>query len=191
MKSLFTILSSVISIISFAHPSTNHYSFGVKIIGQGKPMILIPGLKGDGFATYATTVQHYKDHYKCYIITLAGFAGQLASSRDSDLLKGQRDELIAYVKEQHLNKPILVGFSFGGVLALWMETTAPDLFGKLVDIDGVPFEEAIEKPNLNIDSLRDTIQKDYHYIMVLLQNKWLIKIPFTILQKMKRRVLNF
>ena len=105
------------------------------------------------------------------MITLAGFAGQPSSRRDSDLLKGQRDELIAYVKEQHLNKPVLVGFSFGGVLALWMEAEAPYLFGKLVDIDGVPFEDAIEKPNLNIDSLRDTIRKDYEYIRAFTANQ--------------------
>ncbi len=158
------ILHLFLYVSSLAQTSSTPFSFGVKIYGQGKPMILIPGLNGDGPATYATTVAHFKDHYKCYVITLAGFAGQPASQRDSELLKGQRDELICYVKEQHLNKPVLVGFSFGGVLALWMETTAPDLFGKLVGIDGVPFEDAIEKPNLNIDSLRDTIRQDYDYI---------------------------
>jgi len=153
MKILFLLPALLISFWLPAQKTGAFYSFGVKVFGKGKPMILIPGLKGDGAETYATTIKHYESHYKCYVITLAGFAGQPASDRDSDLLMGQRDELIEYVKQQHLNKPVLVGFSFGGVLALWMACTAPDLFGKLIDIDGVTFEAAIENPHINKDSL--------------------------------------
>ncbi len=149
---------------AFSQNLKGTYTFGVKVYGRGKPMILIPGIRGNGPATYATTVAHLKDHYKCYVITLAGFAGQPASAKDSDVMKGQRDELIAYVKEQHLQKPVLMGFSFGGVLAMWMAATAPDLFGKLVDIDGLPFEDALEHPSLNIDSLRDTLNTYYHHL---------------------------
>ena len=52
------------------------YSFGVKITGHGKPMVLVPGLKGAA-ETFDDVVAHYKDHYTCYVITLAGFAGQV------------------------------------------------------------------------------------------------------------------
>ena len=61
------------------------YSFGVRIIGKGKPMILIPGMKGSA-DTYNGVVAHYKGHYKCYVITLAGFAGQPPSGVHDHLL---------------------------------------------------------------------------------------------------------
>ena len=134
------------------------YSFAVKVVGQGPPMLLIPGLKGDGPGTWETTVEHFKDRYTCHIITLAGFAGQppaLTPPGKNSLLGNQRDELLRYIQEQHLNKPVLVGFSFGGVLALWMACTQPDLFGPIIDIDGVPFDAALETPGIN----KDTLQK--------------------------------
>jgi N-formylmaleamate deformylase len=134
-------------------------------------MILIPGLKGNGPATYATTVDHYKDRYKCYVITLAGFAGQPASRADSELLKGQRDELIEYIQQQHIHKPVLVGFSFGGVLALWMAATEPELFGKIIDIDGVPFDPLLEDTTLNIDSFKLKTINRYHKTMAVSQKR--------------------
>ncbi len=129
-------------------------SFGVDIVGHGRPMILIPGMKGSGPETFATTIAHFKDHYTCYVITLAGFAGQPPTTRTTDLLKGQRDDLIQYISNQHLEKPILVGFSFGGSLALWMACTAPDLFGPIIDLDGAPFDAGFEDPTINVDSLK-------------------------------------
>jgi len=149
---------------SCANAQTSNYSFGVKIYGKGKPMLMIPGNNGAG-ETFDDLVAHYKAHYKCYVITLAGFAGQPPSSAKSDLLKRQRDEIIRYVSDKHLQKPVLVGFSFGGVLALWVATTAPDLFGPIIDIDGVPFEAAIENPHINIDSLRKADQLRYQRIL--------------------------
>jgi pimeloyl-ACP methyl ester carboxylesterase len=169
MRKFFYLITAFLLLEFWVDAQTTQtpFSFGVKIFGKGQPMILIPGLKGDGPATYATTIKHYEDHYKCYVITLAGFAGQPASKRDSGLLKGQRDELIRYVKEQHLNKPVLVGFSFGAVLALWMESTAPDLFGKVIDIDGVPFDAALEEPDINIDSLQQATKKSYQKVLLI------------------------
>ena len=158
-----TTICLLLFISANAQSTHSSFSFSVKVFGKGKPMLFIPGQTGDGEETYSTTVKHYEANYKCYVITLAGFAGQPASKRDSDLLKGQRDELIEYMKEQHLKKPILIGFSFGGVLALWMECTAPDLFGKLVDIDGVPFEAAVENPRINKDSLLDSVKANLEY----------------------------
>jgi N-formylmaleamate deformylase len=129
------------------------YSFGVKISGQGRPMILIPGFKGAG-ETFDDVVAHYKEHYTCYVITLAGFAGQPPSGVKDNLLKKQSDDIAAYVIDKKLKQPVLVGFSFGGTLALWMAAMHPKLFGPIIDIDGVPFESAIENPFINIDSLR-------------------------------------
>ncbi len=70
--SLFFYLAGAYPATAAKKPS---YSFGVKITGHGPPMILIPGLKGSA-DTYNDVVRHYKDRYTCYVITLAGFAGQ-------------------------------------------------------------------------------------------------------------------
>ncbi len=127
-------------------------------------MVLIPGLKGDGEGTYTTTIAHYKDHYTCYVITLAGFAGQPPSSRTTQVLQGQRDELLQYIRDKQMHKPVLIGFSFGGTLALWMASKEPALFGPVIDIDGAPYEAALDDDHLNEDSLRKVLNGMATYI---------------------------
>jgi len=142
-------------LVSRAHAD---YSFGVRMIGNGKPMILVPGLKGSA-DTYNEVVAHYASNYKCYVITLAGFAGQPPSGELDHPFREQRDEIIRFIIEQHLHKPVLVGFSMGGALALWITTTRPDLIGKLIELDGVPFNAAIDNPQINMDTVRATAKK--------------------------------
>jgi N-formylmaleamate deformylase len=142
--------------LSFSVQKTNaqdaKYSFGVRVVGKGKPMILIPGNKGSA-DTYNEVVAHYKDHYKCYVITLAGFAGQPPSDAHDHLLLRQRDEIIQYIIDKKLRKPVLVGFSFGGSLAMWVACTRPDLIGPFIDLDGTPFDAGVDANHFNKDSL--------------------------------------
>jgi N-formylmaleamate deformylase len=148
-KAIFILFATI---VFFSARAQNPYSFGVRIIGKGKPMILIPGNKGSA-DTYNEVVAHYKDKYTCYVITLAGFAGQPASDAHDHLLMRQRDEIIRYIIDVHLAKPVLVGFSFGGALAMWIAVTRPDLIGPLIELDATPFDAAVDADHLNKDSL--------------------------------------
>jgi len=134
------------------------YSFGVRTTGKGSPMILIPGFRGSA-DTYDEIVAHYKTRFKCYVITPAGFAGQPGLVGNDHPLRVQRDEIIQFILDNRLQKPILVGFSFGGSLALWIASTRPDLIGALIELDGVPFDAAVENPNVNTDSIKNVAEK--------------------------------
>lgn len=76
-------------------------------------------------------------------------------SIDSTGLKTVRDAIILYVKQQHHNKPIVIGHSLGSFMGLWIDSTAPELFGKLICVDGMPFYSALNDPNANADSLKN------------------------------------
>ena len=76
-------------------------------------------------------------------------------SIDSTGLKTVRDAIILYVKQQHHNKPIVIGHSLGSFMGLWIDSTAPELFGKLICVDGMPFYSALNDPNANTDSLKN------------------------------------
>jgi N-formylmaleamate deformylase len=147
------------------------YSFGVRISGKGRPMIMIPGLKGSA-DTYNEVVEHYKNHYKCYVITLAGYAGQPPSDAKDHLLLRQRDEIISYIINEHLHKPVLVGFSFGGELALWITCTRPDLIGSLIDIDGTAFDAGLQNNHFNKDSLIKADSAKYARIQKITPASW-------------------
>ena len=126
-------------------------AFKATVTGHGRPVILIPGFSCSG-EVCNETVAHLKTRYECHVITIAGFAG--VPPIDAPILKTVRDEIINYVQTKKLVKPIIIGHSLGSFMGLWVSSTAPQLFGKLVCVDGLPFLSALANPNANADSLR-------------------------------------
>src|ERR1700744_3353585 len=129
------------------------YSFSVEKTGHGPAMILIPGLDCSG-AVWKETVAHYKDRYTCYSLTLPGFAGQPAIHGDSLLVTVAR-EIGRYIADNKLNKPLLVGHSLGGWLALEVAVVNPGLPGGIVCVSSAPFLPALSMgSNVTVDSAR-------------------------------------
>lgn len=122
-------------------------AFSVRVVGQGKPMILIPGLASPG-DVWNGTAEHFKDRYECHILTLAGFAGQPPINRP--LLPAARKQIAAYIRRNHLERPVLVGHSLGGFLALAVASDDPGLVGAVVSVDGAPFLPALMNPGASV-----------------------------------------
>jgi len=131
-----------------------HPSFGVKVVGKGRPIVLIPGLTCPG-AVWDETVARYQSQYQCHIISLAGFGG-LAPQQPvpAHLLQETRDQLLAYVKAQKLSRPIVIGHSLGGFLALWMAATDPTALGPLEIVDSLPFLAAVPNAATTVETAR-------------------------------------
>ncbi len=117
--------------------------FEVKVTGHGRPMILIPGLSSSG-EVWDTTVAHYRDRFECHVLTVAGFAG--VPRVPAPMLERVRDGIAEYIKEKHLARPIIVGHSLGGFLALSLASKYPGLTGKLVIVDAYPSLAAVMNP---------------------------------------------
>ena len=109
--------------------------FAVKVTGKGKPIILIPGLACSG-AVWDSAVDHYKDHYECHVLTLAGFAGQPPLKNKGSYLETIRKGIANYIKEKKLDKPVIVGHSLGGYLVFSLAASDPDLVGPVIAVDG-------------------------------------------------------
>ncbi|MGX7667951.1 alpha/beta fold hydrolase [Flavobacterium pedocola] len=126
MKKL--ILSLLVALAALNVFAQQHPSFEVKVIGKGKPVILIPGYSCSG-EVWNETVSHLKNEYQLHVLTLAGF-GEAKPIQNDEILKTVRNEIIAYVKNNKIQKPILIGHSLGAFMTLWLQSTEPDLFGK-------------------------------------------------------------
>ena len=126
-------------------------AFAVQVTGTGRPMILIPGLSCGG-NVWDGTMAHFKDRYQCHVLTLAGFAGQPPIGEP--FLETVRDGVIKYIRDQKLERPVIVGHSLGGVLAFWLGATAPDQVGPIIAVDGVPFFPGLRDPNATSESSR-------------------------------------
>ena len=126
--------------------------FAVKVTGHGPPVILIPGLMCGG-GVWDATVEHLKDRYTCYALTLPGFAGQPPIK--APILSTVRDEIEAFVLDNKLDQPILIGHSLGGTLSLWLASDKPTMFSAVVSVDGVPALGSLLNPNQSPTSQLD------------------------------------
>lgn len=135
-----------------------HPTFTVRVVGKGQPMLLIPGLNCPG-TVWDETVAHYQAQYQCHVISLAGFGGTAPTAVTDPLLPAVRDQLLAYIKTQKLNKPTIVGHSLGGFLALALSAAQPTAIGPLVIVDSLPFMAAIQNPAATVGTVRPTADK--------------------------------
>lgn len=104
---------------------------------HGRPVILIPGL-GSGAWVWADTIKHLRDDHVVYALTLAGFDGVPAPTQKTGLLDQADAALLKLIKSRHLDRPVLVGHSLGGTLALRFAGEHNDLLGGVVAVDGLP-----------------------------------------------------
>ncbi len=127
-------------------------SFKVDVHGNGQPVILIPGYACSG-DVWQTTVDNLKTKYQLHVLTIAGFAG--VPPIDTPILKTVMNDLIKYVKDNHLNKPILIGHSLGAFLSLWVASEEPGLFSKILCVDGVPFISAMFSSSVTAEEVKN------------------------------------
>ncbi|MGE0550792.1 MAG: alpha/beta fold hydrolase [Kofleriaceae bacterium] len=110
-------------------------AFGVKVVGRGPPMILIPGIACPG-EVWDEMVEHYEADYESHVLTLSGFAGR--KPIDEPISAAVRRDLARYIRANKLEKPIIVGHSMGGFIAYWMAAYHPSLIGPVIIVDASP-----------------------------------------------------
>jgi N-formylmaleamate deformylase len=146
-----TIFLSVALLVASQTRSQPHYSFAVSKTGHGSPLIFIPGLECSG-DVWKDAVAHFSDRHTCYVLTLPGFAGQPPIS-DSNILATVVSQLAEYIHENHIQKPVIIGHSLGGWVALAIGVAYPDLAGGLVIVSSAPFLPALSMgADITLDS---------------------------------------
>jgi len=118
-------------------------AFKVEVYGSGPAIILIPGYACSG-DVWKSTVDALKGKYQLHVLTLAGFAG--VPPIDTPVLKTVRNEVIQYVRQNHLDKPVLIGHGLGAFICLWAASEDPSLFSKILCVDGVPYISPTKYP---------------------------------------------
>jgi pimeloyl-ACP methyl ester carboxylesterase len=112
------------------------YSFDVKICGQGKQSIIfIPGFASSG-EVWDETKANFEEKFTCYTLTMAGFAE--AKPQPNATFTNWESSIVNYIKENKIEKPILVGHSMGGGLALAIAADYPELIQKIIVVDALP-----------------------------------------------------
>lgn len=100
----------------------------------GRPLILIPGLMSGSWA-WQNTIRAFAGEHAVYVLTLPGFDGRPPAGPNP--LANARAAVEELMSSRHLDKPVIVGHSLGGTLALAVAEDRPDAVGGVVSIDGL------------------------------------------------------
>jgi len=140
---IIALLFSALCLNVFAQ--TKPYPFEVSKTGKGKQTIIfIPGFASSGDVWNETKSVFEKD-FTCYTLTMAGFAGVKPQPNPS--FENWKNEIANYIKTNKIEKPILIGHSMGGGLALAIAADYPELIGKIVVVDALPCLAALSDPS--------------------------------------------
>lgn len=131
-----------------AHAGHQHADFAsdrlhVRVEGQGPDVIFIPGLTSSP-EIWQGAVDHLGGRYRVHRIHVNGFAGAAPGANASGPVAAPvAEEIARYIREQGLNKPAVVGHSMGGTIGMMLAARHPDLVGKLMVVDMIPFMGAM------------------------------------------------
>ena len=118
-------------------PAFHPTRFTVEILGNGPDVILIPGLTASR-NVWRDTVAALPG-YRYHLVQVAGFAGApAAGNARGEVVAPLADELARYIAAVHLRRPIVVGHSMGGTLALMLAARHPAAVGRTMVVDMLP-----------------------------------------------------
>lgn len=117
---------------------------------DGRDIILIPGLSSSP-AIWQGTVDHLIAQdgvgWRVHRIHVQGFAGASAKGNATGPVAAPvAEEIARYIRENGLNKPAVVGHSMGGTMGMMLAARHPDLVGRLMVVDMIPFMGAMFGP---------------------------------------------
>jgi pimeloyl-ACP methyl ester carboxylesterase len=124
-----------------AQPTTR---ITVTSVGNGPDVLLIPGLASSA-AVWDATAKSLSERYRVHVVQVKGFAGvQAGVNVAPPLLSALTDEIAGYARQ--LKRPVIVGHSVGGLIALQIAARhAADVSGVVV-IDALPFYSLLFSP---------------------------------------------
>lgn len=119
--------------------------FEVQKTGKGeKVIIFIPGFASSG-DVWNSTKDKLENDFVFYTLTIAGFAG--VKPQANSTFVSWENAIAQYIKENKIEKPIIIGHSMGGGLVLAIASDYPELIEKIIVVDALPSISALMNPD--------------------------------------------
>ena len=125
----------------------------VEVIGSGPDVILIPGFASSR-EVWRAEAERLKATHRVHLVQLAGFAGEPWMHGDGPFVQPAADELARYVREAGLSRPAVIGHSMGGMTGLLLAQQHPNLIGRVMSVDSLPFFSALYGPQVTAEAAR-------------------------------------
>lgn len=147
-----------------------------------KSIVFIPGL-ASGTWTWTEQIYHFSPKYTVYAVTLPGFDGR-PINREPDLFAAFARDFFAMLDAHKIEKPIVVGHSLGGTLAILLAEQHSDRLSGIVAVDGLPVFPAAaqmtpEQRNAMGTSAAATLSGMTHDQLIAYETKYMAAIGTT------------
>jgi pimeloyl-ACP methyl ester carboxylesterase len=127
---------------AFAEPAWHSERISVTVEGEGRDVILIPGLSSSA-QVWDTTVAAVPG-YRYHRIQVGGFAGApVGSNAEGPVVAPVAEDIARYIREAGLKDTALVGHSLGGTLAMMVAARHPENVSDVMVVDMLPFMGAM------------------------------------------------
>ena len=101
-----------------------------QVTGRGENLILLHGWKQD-VSSFWPLVDLLKNDFKLWLIDLPGF-GRSDNPKKPFSLINYSKIVAEFIKQNHIKKPIILGHSLGGNIAVKFAANYPNFFSKLI-----------------------------------------------------------
>lgn len=125
----------------------------VTVVGNGPDVILIPGLASPR-AVWDQTVAQLKGRYRLHLVQIRGFGDDAGANASGPVLDPFVEDVAGYIRDAGLNRPAVIGHSMGGLTAAMIAVRHPDLLGRVLIEDSLPFIGLIFSPMATVDAMR-------------------------------------
>ena len=136
-----------------SEPAFTSDRLSVEVMGAGPDVILIPGYASSR-DVWRPTAERLSATHRVHLVQLAGFAGEPWNHGDGPFLQPALDELARYIRETGLQNPAVIGHSMGGLSALMLAQQNPELIGRVMSVDSLPFFSALYGPTATPETAR-------------------------------------
>lgn len=117
-------------------------SLHVLRFGHGDPVVLLPGLT-TGPWEWAGLVRHLAPSHTVYAVALPGFDGRAAAT--PPLFTRVTADFWSMLDSQKIARPVVIGHSLGGTLAILLGEQHPERLRGIVTLDGLPIFPGMER----------------------------------------------
>ena len=119
----------------------------VEVMGEGPDVVLIPGMASSREVWRETAEALASDH-RVHLVQLSGFAGQPWVHGEGDFWRPAVAEIARYIDTAGLEQPAIIGHSMGGASGVMLAQDRPELIGRVMSVDSLPYFGALYGPSV-------------------------------------------